>query len=149
MAGLSSSFLVLLLLQQSLTRNNQVSSFQVCPSSYHYPRTTSAATPKPDMPSAAKAVYRHYATSLDEDEDADNLQDEDDFEILFKGALKAERENLGPIEKAWRYAKKPLLSIGAKGATFAHGNSLRQLLEAHTVVKVKVNTKQFGKQMHN
>jgi RNA-binding protein YhbY len=97
-------------------------------------------------------VYRHpscakiFSTSLDEDSD-DNLQDEEDFEMLFKGALKAEQQQkiLGPIEKAWRHVKKPLLSIGAKGATFAHGNSLRQLLEAHTVVKVKVNTKQFGK----
>lgn len=48
------------------------------------------------------------------------------------------------LEKAWRYAKKPLLSIGGKGATEKHGNSLRQLLEAHTVVKVKVNTQSFG-----
>jgi RNA-binding protein YhbY len=48
------------------------------------------------------------------------------------------------MERAWRYAKKPLLSIGSKGATFSHGNSLRQLLEAHTAVKVKVNTQKFN-----
>ena len=47
-------------------------------------------------------------------------------------------------EKVWRYVKKPLLRIGVKGATPAHGNSLRQLLEDHTAVKVKVNTKNFG-----
>jgi RNA-binding protein YhbY len=47
------------------------------------------------------------------------------------------------MERAWRHVKKPLLSIGGKGATLAHGNSLRQLLEAHTVVKIKINTKQF------
>ena len=47
-------------------------------------------------------------------------------------------------EKVWRYVKKPLLRIGVKGATSAHGNSLRQLLEDHTAVKVKVNTKNFG-----
>jgi len=47
------------------------------------------------------------------------------------------------LERAWRYAKKPLLSIGSKGATLSHGNSLRQLLEQHTVVKVKVNTRRF------
>lgn len=48
------------------------------------------------------------------------------------------------LELAWRYAKKPLLRIGSKGATLTHGNSLRQLLEAHTVVKVKINTRKYG-----
>lgn len=48
-------------------------------------------------------------------------------------------------ELAWRYAKKPLLRIGSKGATLTHGNFLRQLLESHTAVKVKVNTRKFGK----
>lgn len=46
-------------------------------------------------------------------------------------------------EKIWRYVKKPLLRIGSKGATESHGNSLRELLEQHTVVKVKVNTHPF------
>jgi RNA-binding protein YhbY len=50
---------------------------------------------------------------------------------------------LDNTERAWRYAKRPLLSIGSKGATATHGNSLRELLEAHTVVKVKVNTRPF------
>ena len=45
----------------------------------------------------------------------------------------------------WQYVKKPLISVGGKGATIKHGNSLRQLLDDHTVVKVKVNTKSFGK----
>ena len=49
------------------------------------------------------------------------------------------------MEEVWRYAKKPLISVGGKGATKKHGNSLRQLLDDHTVVKVKVNTKSFGK----
>ena len=53
-------------------------------------------------------------------------------------------EELDSSEKVWRHAKKPLLRIGSKGATHAHGNSLRQLLEDHTVVKVKVNTKKFN-----
>jgi len=48
------------------------------------------------------------------------------------------------LEKTWRYVKKPLLSIGAKGATASHGNSLKELLQDHTAVKVKVNTKAFG-----
>jgi RNA-binding protein YhbY len=49
------------------------------------------------------------------------------------------------MEEVWRYAKKPLISVGGKGATIKHGNNLRQLLDDHTVVKVKVNTKSFGK----
>ena len=85
-----------------------------------------------------------FSTTQEDDKHSDDVQDEQDFEILFKDALKAERQNLSPMEKVWRYAKKPLMSIGAKGANFSHGNSLRQLLDAHTVVKVRVNTKQFG-----
>ena len=49
------------------------------------------------------------------------------------------------VEEVWRYVKKPLISVGGKGATSKHGNSLRQLLDDHTVVKVKVNTKSFGR----
>ena len=56
---------------------------------------------------------------------------------------KQKKVKLDGMERAWRYAKKPLLSIGAKGATLSHGNSLRQLLEQHTAVKVKVNTRRF------
>ena len=41
------------------------------------------------------------------------------------------------IEKAWRHVKKPLLRIGGKGVTLKHANSLRELLDAHTVTKVK------------
>jgi RNA-binding protein YhbY len=48
------------------------------------------------------------------------------------------------MERTWRYANKPLLRIGSKGATFTHGNSLRQLLDDHTVVKVKINTRKLG-----
>eukprot|EP00550_Attheya_septentrionalis_P005791 CAMPEP_0198285602 /NCGR_PEP_ID=MMETSP1449-20131203/4855_1 /TAXON_ID=420275 /ORGANISM="Attheya septentrionalis, Strain CCMP2084" /LENGTH=203 /DNA_ID=CAMNT_0043983075 /DNA_START=189 /DNA_END=800 /DNA_ORIENTATION=+ len=50
-------------------------------------------------------------------------------------------KDISQIEKTWRYAKKPLISIGGKGFSPTHGNSLRQLLDAHTVVKVKFNTK--------
>ena len=49
----------------------------------------------------------------------------------------------GNRQKAWVHAKKPLLRIGGKGATKSHGNSLRQLLDQHTVVKVKVNPSAF------
>lgn len=73
----------------------------------------------------------------------DDEAEDEDFEILF--GEEEEEPDLDVTEKAWRYAKKPLLSIGAKGATGSHGNSLRQLLDSHTVVKVKVNTNKFGK----
>ena len=48
------------------------------------------------------------------------------------------------IESAWRFAKKPLLRIGGKGISKTHCNSLIELLNAHTVVKVKFNTQKFG-----
>ena len=48
------------------------------------------------------------------------------------------------MEQAWRYIKKPLLSIGAKGAKPTQGNSLKSLLKDHHIVKVKVNMKPFG-----
>jgi RNA-binding protein YhbY len=86
------------------------------------------------------------ANEDDEDDDGEgDLMNENDFEVLFKEEVdKQDAVPVDGLEKAWRYAKKPLLSIGAKGAQFSHGNSLRQLLEAHTVVKVKVNTQKFG-----
>ena len=49
----------------------------------------------------------------------------------------------GAEEILWRHVKKPLLRLGAKGASVSHGNSLKQLLEDHTAVKVKVNTKPY------
>jgi hypothetical protein len=49
------------------------------------------------------------------------------------------RKDSDDMEQTWRYIKKPLLRIGKNGATQAHGNSLRQLLDAHTAVKVKIN----------
>jgi RNA-binding protein YhbY len=79
---------------------------------------------------------------LQEDEDDEDV----DIEFLFEEPPKEEipYDDLKVTEKVWRYAKKPLLRIGAKGATHSHGNSLRQLLDDHAVVKVKVNTRKFG-----
>eukprot|EP00591_Stephanopyxis_turris_P000121 CAMPEP_0195519980 /NCGR_PEP_ID=MMETSP0794_2-20130614/15874_1 /TAXON_ID=515487 /ORGANISM="Stephanopyxis turris, Strain CCMP 815" /LENGTH=164 /DNA_ID=CAMNT_0040649241 /DNA_START=160 /DNA_END=654 /DNA_ORIENTATION=+ len=48
------------------------------------------------------------------------------------------------MEAAWRYIKKPLLRIGGKGASASHGNSLRDLLNQHEAVKVKVNSRKMG-----
>ena len=75
---------------------------------------------------------------LDVNDDDDN--EEEDFNFLFDEPP----VELDATERVWRYAKKPLLRIGSKGATHSHGNSLRQLLEDHVVVKVKVNTKKFN-----
>jgi RNA-binding protein YhbY len=48
------------------------------------------------------------------------------------------------LERAWKYVKKPLLRIGAQGISRSHGNSLRELLMAHTLVKVKINSVTLG-----
>lgn len=48
------------------------------------------------------------------------------------------------LETAWRYVKKPLLRVGGKGLSDKIGNSLCELLNAHTAVKVKVNTNKLG-----
>jgi len=48
------------------------------------------------------------------------------------------------IDKAWRYVPKPLLRIGGKGVSDSHGNSLKELLNAHTAVKVKINSSKLG-----
>lgn len=70
--------------------------------------------------------------------------EEDDNEWEVASSPPTNAADSGDLtEKAWRYVKRPLLSIGAKGASPSHGNSLRQLLEAHTAVKVKVNVKPF------
>jgi hypothetical protein len=83
------------------------------------------------------------ANSNDDDDNEEEIDDED-IEFLFQEPEIA-YEDLDAMEKVWRHAKKPLLRIGAKGATHSHGNSLRQLLDDHTVVKVKVNTRKFGR----
>jgi RNA-binding protein YhbY len=82
------------------------------------------------------SVFQASASAADESWSS-TKDDNDDYDY--------ESTKLPPkgMEIAWRYAKKSLLSIGAKGATAAHGNSLRQLLQDHTVVKVKVNTQSY------
>lgn len=95
---------------------------------------------------AASSSNEGDGEGQDDDKDYEDITfdieplDEEDLAILTE---EGKRINLDSMERAWRYAKKPLLSIGSKGATLTHGNSLRQLLEQHTVVKVKVNTRRF------
>lgn len=109
---------VVLLLQQAAW----VSSFQpqgapllvVAVSSYRIPRT---------LPTLPRSSFRLQQSTGDTADNNDSSQE---------------------LEKTWRYVKKTLLSIGGKGATASHGNSLKELLECHVAVKVKVNMKPFG-----
>ena len=78
----------------------------------------------------------------DDDDDADNIEATESTTIP---AMSDDDDNNDDsiyrkqMERVWRYHKKPLLSIGAqKGPTYKHGNSLRELLQHHTAVKVKV-----------
>mmetsp|Transcript_33767 Transcript_33767/g.49428 ORF Transcript_33767/g.49428 Transcript_33767/m.49428 type:complete len:185 (-) Transcript_33767:198-752(-) len=43
------------------------------------------------------------------------------------------------VAALWKLQKKALLRIGGKGVKNSHINSLRELLDAHSVVKVKMN----------
>ena len=99
-------------------------------------------------PYALLARHHHQlltATRLTESNESLQEEGGDDTEEMDIDFLFEEEEApLDAQEKVWRFAKKPLLHIGSKGATHSHGNSFRQLLEDHTVVKVKVNTKKFG-----
>ena len=92
-------------------------------------------------------ILRHISSTIasyqqDESTEESSLQQDQEEEEEEIPLVKPQPPVTG-MERAWRHAKKPLLSIGAKGATLAHGNSLRQLLEAHGAVKVKINTKHF------
>jgi RNA-binding protein YhbY len=44
------------------------------------------------------------------------------------------------LDDLWRRPKKELLKIGKGGVTESHVRSLRELLRAHTIVRVKLNT---------
>jgi RNA-binding protein YhbY len=85
-----------------------------------------------------------YSSSFNSENDAS----ENDDENLAPPPVAADADTPQPplesIEKAWRHAKKPLLRIGSKGFSKSHGNSLRQLLQDHVIVKVKLNTDKYG-----
>ena len=69
------------------------------------------------------------------------------FQIQFSAedeGLEQDSALRGGIDKAWKHVKKPLLRIGGKGVSDSHGNSLKELLNAHTVVKVKINSTKLG-----
>jgi len=64
----------------------------------------------------------------------------------MEGNVENEEDSLirARVDEAWRFAPKPLLRIGGKGVSQNHGNSLGELLTAHTVVKVKINSQKLG-----
>jgi RNA-binding protein YhbY len=66
------------------------------------------------------------------------LQFSDNVDTFYENPSETARE-LSALERTWRSVKKPMVRIGSKGTALSHGNSLRELLNAHTVVKVKVN----------
>jgi hypothetical protein len=126
---------------------------------FHVACVTSTTTTTITIPSALMATSllsysRRLATNTLDAQGAENKEEEDsdnkDLSIdkagifLDKQLVQMEMKDLKGAELSWRYAKKPLLRIGVKGATMTHGNSLQQLSEAHTVVKDKVNTQKFG-----
>ncbi len=59
-----------------------------------------------------------------------------------------ESSNNVNMESVWRFIKKPLLRLGSKGISPSHGNSLRELLKSHRVIKVKVNNRKDGTSVH-
>jgi hypothetical protein len=109
--------------------------------------TTTATTPYDNAPDVL--VCRPEASILraeKNDDDTDDDDDDDDDDTNNNINININPDIAIPVmEKVWRYAKRALISVGGKGATIKHGNNLRQLLDDHTIVKVKVNTKTFGK----
>jgi RNA-binding protein YhbY len=69
--------------------------------------------------------------------DTEDDDDGDGGEFADVG-MKNSRQTSKNMEMAWRYIKKPLLSIGSKGVVPSHATSLRDLLLAHTAVKIKI-----------
>ena len=88
------------------------------------------------LPPPPQTVVRMMADSDIEDvADVDVVDDDDSIGMSTSSVSK----DMKLMERVWRYNKKPLLSIGAqKGPTVKHGNSLRELLNHHTTVKVKI-----------
>ena len=142
--------------KRNCQRNNKAVAFSLMLLLVNLLPTDAFMTPTPKSSLYSKAgpssctgtvtttLYGSNTEGWDDDDSPDTAieDDDDDLEALFE--YQKTPKPLDGMERAWRYAKKPLLHIGSKGAHLSHGNSLRQLLEDHTVVKVKVNTRRFG-----
>jgi hypothetical protein len=113
------------------------------------PRFTRLASRQSSRPGPALVTFdsRVFAVSNNtNDESVHDITEIDSIDTTITLTTPLEEG----IERTWRYVKKPLLRIGSKGATKTHGNSLRQLLQDHTVVKVKINhDKPFQSSLHN
>ena len=95
---------------------------------------------------AASASEEATATTLQEEEEDENFEVLEELDCDEDPDVEQDMASvavLGNMERVWRSVDKVMLSIGAKGATITQGNSLRQLVEQHTVVKVKVNMSLF------
>mmetsp|Transcript_22516 Transcript_22516/g.64765 ORF Transcript_22516/g.64765 Transcript_22516/m.64765 type:complete len:211 (+) Transcript_22516:119-751(+) len=125
----------LLLLAAALLLSPQSSAFvvqapQTTPKAIHQQQRQSIINTRPTDRKWSAAIHSSSASS-------------DDF--ADDGAAGAALAPLsGNRQKAWQHARKPLLRLGGQGAKLSHGNSLRELLDQHTVVKVKVNPGPFG-----
>lgn len=138
------TFTTILMMIMTCPLNSMVAAF-LAPTTKAFHRTT-----------FTNSEVRRYASTITRSQEQDFVTnegtindgdaDEVDIDFLFEEP-EIPYESLDSMEKVWRYAKKPLLRIGSKGATHSHGNSLRQLLDDHTVVKVKCNLKKFGKSL--
>ena len=106
-----------------------VQSFSVRPSRQHQWRATKAGIQQ-EASAAAPHLNIHSAPARSM--------------ISLLKAQSSKHNDTPAMERTWRYVKKPLLRIGAKGAAPSHGNSLRQLLEDHGAVKVKINTAPYN-----
>lgn len=124
----------------ALSRSTFTTAFSISPSCSRSGRTTVAQIfPRYHDGSAHPSRLRSTERGDSTAEDLSEYDDPNDNSVLSEPLVVVDN-----MEKAWRYVRKPLLHIGGKGATSSHGNSLRQLLEQHTMVKIKVNTKTFG-----
>ena len=96
------------------------------------------------MPNVPSALSKGSASAPNNQRlDILKMSGEDSFDTRNNGQGGLSTDSPG-IDAAWRYIKKPLLRIGGKGVSESHGRSLCELLNAHSAVKVKVNTKKLG-----
>jgi RNA-binding protein YhbY len=89
--------------------------------------------------SRASQKYEHISTTLHLS--ADSFDQDTEAQPEAEVSLSASTPG---IDAAWRHVGKPLLRIGSKGVSATHARSLGELLDAHTCVKVKINTRKLG-----
>mmetsp|Transcript_26289 Transcript_26289/g.32836 ORF Transcript_26289/g.32836 Transcript_26289/m.32836 type:complete len:151 (-) Transcript_26289:284-736(-) len=81
-----------------------------------------------------KSIHNFVAVPV-----APELIQSQDGPMLMEEETQQQPKNNNSIEKLWKLQRKALLRIGSKGVHQSHINSLKELLLAHSVIKVKVN----------